>query len=137
MSSASLLKTLREAENRRELKQCRPLPAFADPIYPACGRKPNPAAGAEIRALRTRAYQSIANRGGAQACFPPLPKTAAEAEDIAKLLKADLKNKPSSLYLREQVSKAKIFALNEEKRLDDYRYVRLSGKRKVDCCLLL
>jgi len=56
-------------------------------------------------------------------CFTPLPQTADEVRDIADLLEAD---KTTDLYLQERASRSQVFALNEQQRLDDYRYIMFS-----------
>jgi tetratricopeptide (TPR) repeat protein len=82
LSSASLLKTLREGQHRRELTEREPLLAFANPVYPQDKSCKALSQGDSIKNLRTRAYQKLL--GGEGICFPSLPETADEVEAIAK-----------------------------------------------------
>ena len=88
LSSASLLKTLREAQARKQAQPAYPLLAFANPRYekaPAAGRRRI----RSVRGLQTRAYQEI--MGGT---FPELPETEDEARAIKELLQAPEQSKP-------------------------------------------
>jgi tetratricopeptide (TPR) repeat protein len=138
LSSASLLKILRDTSARRNVKTSKLLLAFANPVYPPCEKtRPNislpnpetfplapevstfPAQEAtemvNLNELRTRAYLKTLG----QPCFPALPETAAEATTIAALFKgAD-----NALYLGPQASRRTVFALNDKGELDDYRYL--------------
>ncbi len=112
LSSASLLKTLRDTQTRRKAPQ--PLLAFADPIYPACATPTIQTRGANTDnfiSLRTRAYQKL--MGG---CFKRLPKTADEATAIANLFNAPL---DKALKLREAATRETVF----NTKLDEYRYI--------------
>ena len=118
LSSASLLKNLREEEINSAPK---PFLAFADPVYPKCKVPEVPkdkTAKKSLSDLRTQTY--LKAMGG---CFTPLPQTADEVRDIADLLEAD---KTTDLYLQERASRSQVFALNEQQRLDDYRYIMFS-----------
>ncbi|MCP4396722.1 MAG: tetratricopeptide repeat protein [bacterium] len=110
LSSASLLKTLREAQARRSSTARYPLLAFADPAYRV------PQESDSIRALRDRSYRNFF--GGD---FAELPETADEAKAIAELLEAPQESEP--LQLRENAARSKVFALNAGERLDDYHYL--------------
>jgi len=96
LSSASLLKTRREAQTRRKKTPGRPLPAFANPIYGASRTDDR-----TIRGLCAESYRAIL--GGN---FAPLPETEDEARAIRDIiLKAPeetlpLQRKP---YCRAQV----------------------------------
>ena len=132
LSSASLLKTLREAAARKTAKAPYPFLAFANPVYSKAKRnapsKPQspfssaagnaPAAGEadSVSALRTRAYLEI--MGGV---FLELPETEDEAREITTILDAPDQSLP--LQLREAASRSNIFRLNDERKLSDYRFV--------------
>jgi tetratricopeptide (TPR) repeat protein len=124
LSSASLLKTLRDAQHRRELTEREPLLAFADPVYPQDKSCQELSQGDSIKGLRTRAYQKLL--GGEGACFPALPETADEVKAIAKLFKVKLSNRPKPLNLQEDASVETVQLFNEDKELDDFQYVLFS-----------
>lgn len=115
LSSASLLKILREAQQRRQQTAIYPLLAFANPVYdePAIVENSN---ANPIWALRSQAYRTLRGQ-----YFAPLPETAEEAKAIATLLDAPLESHP--LQLGEAASRSTVLKLNEMKRLDDYQYV--------------
>jgi tetratricopeptide (TPR) repeat protein len=112
LSSASLLKTLREAQARRTATARYPLLAFAHPVY----RIDTPQETGTIRGLRVQAYRELLGGG-----LPELPETAEEAKIIADLLNAPGESDP--LQLRESASHVKVFELNSRERLDDYDYL--------------
>ena len=118
LSSASLLKTLREAKTRRMDTARYPLLAFAHPVYEALTPTPLPKGEGKssLQAMRSQAYRDLM-RGE----FVELPETAEEAEEIARLLKAPQESEP--LQLREDASRSKVFAFNTDDRLDDYHYL--------------
>ena len=113
LSSASLLKILREAQSRRKDQATYPLLAFADPVY----QRPADPADASLKGLTTRAYLQV--MGGA--VFPELPDTAAEVKAIKTILHASDDSHP--VYLREQAARSKVFELHESGSLADYHYV--------------
>jgi len=114
LSSASLLKTLREAQARKQTRPPYPLLAFANPRYTTGS------AGAgddlSIRVLQTRAYLDIL-RGS----FKALPETEAEAREIKELLQAPDQSNP--LQLRDAASRTTVLSLNKAAKLPDYRYL--------------
>jgi CHAT domain-containing protein len=115
LSSASLLKTLREKERKQPPEQ---FLAFADPEYPPCDDG-GEQKGIEFSAqLRTKYYLKSTKNG----CFTPLAATADEVREIANLLNADSK----ALYLGSKATLSTLFALNKKQELDDYRYVMFS-----------
>ena len=140
LSSASLLKTLREAQARRKATAPYPLLAFAHPAYqptPAPSQAdsgltgntpPYPPSRGESKGgvpqqgnvsfqeLRRQAYRDFC--GGD---FPELPETAEEARVIAAILQAPAESEP--LQLRAQASRANVFAFNRRDRLDKYHYL--------------
>ena len=115
LSSASLLKTLREEEHKTQPPE--PLLAFADPDYPPCGVGDDKAG--TLAQLRTKSYLKW-TKGG---CFNRLAATADEVREIANLFNAD---HSKALYLGTKASRSTVFALNEDNKLDDYRYVMFS-----------
>jgi len=117
LSSASLLKTLRETKRQEQPPE--PLLAFADPVYQACPQQSLPAEEDSFMGLRTKSYLKIMKDG----CFTRLKDTADEVLQIADVLKAD-KNK--AIYLGEKASRSTVFALNDQQQLDDYRYIMFS-----------
>lgn len=75
LSSASLLKTLRDAQSRRNTPPKYPLLAFAHPVYENAGSAVNAGKGMSVKDLRTRAYQKL--MGGH---FSELPETETEVK---------------------------------------------------------
>ena len=119
LSSASLLKTLREAQARKISKARFPLVAFANPVY---GRSETPGATrgeSEVEGIRERAYLDL--MGGA---FLELPETEEEAREIKDILLASDSSTP--LQLRQDASRSNVLKLNEAQKLADYRYVVFS-----------
>jgi CHAT domain-containing protein len=115
LSSASLLKIIREAQQRRQDTAPYPFLAFANPSYePESTSEVSEIS--DILALRSQSYRALG--GGA---FAPLPETEDEAKEIAALLNAPAESEP--LQLREAASRPMVFQLNEQKRLDDYQYI--------------
>lgn len=133
LSSASLLKSLREAMARRKSAAAYPLLAFANPVYsqqteraspadtPADLAEDLPAAGdsEEVRGMRSRAYLDI--MGGH---FAELPETEEEASRIKAIMQAPDPSRP--LQLRENASRSNVFRLNRENRLSEYQYLIFS-----------
>ena len=116
LSSASLLKILRDAERKTQPPE--PFLAFADPEYPPC--EIDDEKGAEtVAQRRTKSNLKWINGG----CFNRIAATADEVREIANLFNAD-HNK--ALYLGPKASRSSVFALNEQQQLDDYRYVMFS-----------
>jgi CHAT domain-containing protein len=114
LSSASLLKTLREAQDRKHNQPQYPLLAFANPRYGAVSTDKNKKRS--IQALRTRAYEEML--GGS---FEELKETEDEARAIKELLKAPDKSNP--LQVKEAASRSKIMSLNQTAKLAGYRYL--------------
>jgi CHAT domain-containing protein/Flp pilus assembly protein TadD len=118
LSSASLLKVLRDAQTRRDIRPTYPLLAFAHAVYPEA---PDPRAGQpqdenHFRGLRHRAYRQLVGQH-----WPELEETQKEVEEIRDILKAPGDSQP--LHLREQASRGRVLELNRERRLSLYRYV--------------
>ena len=141
LSSASLLKTIRESQTRRKISEQDPLLAFANPVYDSSSSSANNVQNAErdavdaqnsllamtdlsdeasgsfsFQALREQRYRDLI--GGR---FPELPETEEEVQTIAKLLKVP--DSHEALQLGGNASKANIFALNAAEQLDDYQYL--------------
>ncbi len=114
LSSASLLKTLREARARRQAQPAYPLLAFANPSYARDAR--GRAEEGSIRGLQTRAYQQIL-RGG----FEALPETEDEVRAIKAVLQAPEASNP--LRVKEAASRSAVLSLNQAGKLAAYRYV--------------
>lgn len=114
LSSASLLKILREAQARKQAQPPYPLLAFANPSYGegACMH----AHDSSIRGLQTQAYQEIL--GGP---FRELAETEDEAREIKELLKAPEESNP--LQLKEAASRSMVLNLNRAAKLSNYRYL--------------
>jgi CHAT domain-containing protein/tetratricopeptide (TPR) repeat protein len=114
LSSASLLKTLREAQARKQAQPPYPLLAFANPRY---GRVPiDQKEDKSVRGLQTRAFLEI--MGGS---FAELPETEGEAREIKDILKAPEQSNP--LIVKDAASRSKILSLNQDVRLSAYRYL--------------
>lgn len=114
LSSASLLKTLREARARKQAQPPYPLLAFANPSYAKDAK--GQAEEGSIRGLQTRAYQKIL-RGG----FEALPETEDEVRAIKAVLQAPEASNP--LQVKEAASRSAVFSLNQAGKLAAYRYV--------------
>ncbi len=120
LSSASLLKIIRDAQARKKHQPEYPLLAYADPVY----QKDSAAAekkGAQDRSESFSDMRALALRAVTGGAFVRLPETADEAEAIRKILKAPDKSNP--LHLRTAASRSNVFKLNQAKKLDDYRYL--------------
>ena len=118
LSSASLLKTLREATKKRsDTEEREPFLAFADPVFQAenCGNNVSSQTSEVFQGLRTRAYRDLLGGG----CIPQLPNTRDEALNIAKLFNVT----PEELYLGERASRENVLYLNEDKELSDFSYI--------------
>ena len=141
LSSASLLKTIRESQAGRKISEQDPLLAFANPVYDSSSSSANNVQNAEgdvvepqrpllamaglqeeasgsfsFQALREQRYRDLI--GGR---FLELPETIEEVEKIAKIL--EVPDRDEALQLRDNASKSNIFALNAAEQLDDYQYL--------------
>lgn len=134
LSSASLLKTLREAAGVKKAGSGYPLLAFANPSYPTVKASPEKTLplrdrsgagetaplGTSFMDLRAGSYAKMI-RGG----FQELPDTEEEAKEIKSILHAPDSSNP--LLLGQAASRSNLFALNTGNRLAEYRYL-------VFCC---
>ena len=122
LSSASLLKTLRNAQLRRKETPKFPLLAFAHPVYKDAVQESD----LKKKCLQTKGMSVVAClRGGAYldlmgGGFAELPETEAEAREITAILKAPEASSP--LQLRQNASRSIVLKLNQEGKLYDYRY---------------
>ncbi|MDM8548956.1 CHAT domain-containing tetratricopeptide repeat protein, partial [Desulfobacterales bacterium HSG2] len=107
LSSASLLKILRDAQERKKADASHPLLAFANPDYGT----PEPGSST-VTEMRTQSY--LAALGGE---FAPLPVTEEQVKKIRHIFKA------GDLYLRKDASLTNVSALHRDEKLDDYRHV--------------
>ena len=118
LSSASLLKILREVQSRRQVQPQKQLLAFADPAYSPCQENIDSRTVAHTRTvsqIRTKAYRDVLGA----ICFPTLPETATEANAIADLFNTT----DSNLYLGKAANLKTLFQLNQSQQLSDYRYL--------------
>lgn len=117
LSSASLLKVLRDTQKQRHTQPSKKLLAFADSVYEPCldNNSGTIARARTVAQLRTNAYRAAIGA----ICFPRLPETASEAKVIAQLFKAP----KSDLHLGEQANKTTVFNLNDSGQLSNYRYL--------------
>jgi tetratricopeptide (TPR) repeat protein len=117
LSSASLLKVLRDTKARRKVQPSQQFLAFANPTYPLCdsneGNKTKGRASVDER--RNKAYRDIMG----MVCFPRLPDTEDEAYAIANLFQGS----DNALYLGEKANRTMVLDLNQVKQLSDYRYL--------------
>jgi tetratricopeptide (TPR) repeat protein len=116
LSSASLLKTLREAQARKQTQPAYPLLAFANPRYGEALKDQDKNKKRSVRDLQTRAYRAIL--GGT---FEELKETEDEARAIKDLLKAPDQSNP--LRVKEAASRSMVLDLNRTAKLAGYRYL--------------
>ncbi len=124
LSSASLLKTLRDAKQRRGTAQRQPLLAFADPVYPPCSDTTTQTTSTEesLTDIQIKGYLKVMSTD----CFRPLPVSGQEAHAIAELLEVEEDNQPLPLQLGEDAAKSTVLQFNDKQWLDDYRYILFS-----------
>jgi CHAT domain-containing protein/tetratricopeptide (TPR) repeat protein len=133
LSSASLLRTLREAVSRKREKPHYPLIAFANPVYG--GRRQSAAGDARSQTLSQESMhseedahemsvRSIAIQELMGGTFVELPETEDEVKEIMNLLAAPQESAP--LQLRDAASRSKVMDLSESDKLKDYRYLVFS-----------
>ena len=115
LSSASLLKTLRDARTRSAHVTRQPLLAFANPDYQSL----NTQSDGTTRSLPIQAVMSVF--GGT---IPELEETEDEVRAIAVLLGASPGGHP--LRLRRDASRANLLRMNGDSRLDEYQYLVFS-----------
>jgi len=114
LSSASLLKILRETKRRKPSKN---FIAFADPAYIPCkktGDKQSIVRARNVTEIRTHVYRKTMGA----VCFPLLPETANEANSIAAFF-----HQNDNVLLGEQASRNTVFNLNKNGQISDYRYI--------------
>lgn len=112
LSSASLLKILRDTRTRTAHVARSPLLAFANPDYQSLSE-------GTTRSLQMQTLLS-ATKGNIE----ELPETEKEARIIAALFHAPPESQP--LQLRRAASRANLLQMNDESKLDEYQYVLFS-----------
>jgi tetratricopeptide (TPR) repeat protein len=118
LSSASLLKVLRDSQAQRETQPSKKLLAFADPAYTPCQGIVEERGGARkftVAKARANAYRDAMGL----VCFPSLPNTANEAKAIATLFKST----DNALYLRDKANRDMALNLSKTGKMTDYRYI--------------
>jgi CHAT domain-containing protein len=111
LSSASLLKIIREAQSRKRKLPKYPLLAFANPVYGDSLPEKN-----IVRGMRTTSYRAILGDH-----FPSLPETEKEVRAIQAILNAPEESRP--LWLKTNASRSNVLALNKTQALNSYRYI--------------
>jgi len=134
LSSASLLKTLREAAAIRKAGADYPLLVFANPSYPTApiphgmtvplskrtDAGESASAGSGFMELRTAGYTEMM-----KGIFQELPDTEDEAREIKSIFGAPDSSNP--VLSRQAASRSNLLALDANRKLAEYRYV-------VFCC---
>ncbi|MEO5367373.1 MAG: tetratricopeptide repeat protein [Magnetococcus sp. WYHC-3] len=115
LSSASLLRVLRDADKRRAHMAPYPLLAVANPDFGSPA--PETALAENLGPTHMMTRQALLRLGG----FDPLPDTEEEARSIARLLQAPASSRP--LLLGREASVATLEDMNRQGVLDDYRHV--------------
>ncbi|MDM8517569.1 tetratricopeptide repeat protein [Desulfobacterales bacterium HSG16] len=115
LSSASLLKIIRDAQGRKKEAAKYPLLAFANPVYGNVGTPPDDTNS--LKSIQTRSYLNLMGSG----TFPALPDTEEEVREIMKALKAP--ETPQPLQLLEAASRSNLFDFHKKGTLDDFRYL--------------
>lgn len=116
LSSASVLKVLRDTQALRHKQPSKKLLAFANPSYAPCESDLDNRTGARARTvaeLRNKAYRDAMNA----VCFPQLPETLSEAQSIAALFNPS----DNSLFVGQQANRSNVLKFNPE--MSDYRYL--------------
>ncbi len=115
LSSASLLKTLRDSRNQAAHVTRHPLLAFAHPDYQTLNTQLD-------GATRSLQIQAVVSAFGGK--VSELPDTEAEARAVAALFQAPPESRP--FQLRRDASRANLLQMNADSRLDEYQYVLFS-----------
>ena len=112
LSSASLLKVLRDSTDDKSEKGRQPYTAFANPVYGTKGQEQG------LRALaitRNNRSDSLSGR------VPELPETEDEVRAIAKIFGAPANDE--TLQLRGKASRSNVLRMSSEGTLKRFRYV--------------
>ncbi len=133
LSSASLLKIIRDARARKKEKAKYPLLAFAHPVYKTTANNETHQMSSKrqdknnlvknrdsVRDLRTRTYLDIMG----ERFLKELPESEKEAIEIRNILNAPDESEP--LQLRQKASRSNVLNLHKNRRLDDYQNVLFS-----------
>jgi len=120
LSSASLLKILRDTQARRQKQPSQPFIAFANPTYRACedeyaSERAVGRSALSVTELRSQAYRDALDA----VCFVPLPETEGEARSAAYLFGVP----NHTLYLGKRARRSLLLDLNVAGQLSDYRYL--------------
>jgi tetratricopeptide (TPR) repeat protein/CHAT domain-containing protein len=123
LSSASLLKTLRDAKQRRGTTQRQPLLAFADPVYPTqdCQLKDD-----SLLAQQVRDYYALLIDGGLDEKSECPKKLPSEAQSIIKSLELKEDSEPPFLISGNDASRQTLLTMNSKGQLEDSKYVVFS-----------
>lgn len=120
ISSASLLKILRDARARRKETTRLPFLAFADPQYPeTCASKREEMEIIPSNKIHAKGYLELM---AVKDCFSQkneLPQTEVDAKAIAGIL--GVADKSDSMQLRGEALRPNVLRLSNEGRLADYR----------------
>lgn len=117
LSSASLLNLLRKPNNGLSEKPKYPLIAFYDPVY----QKHQPTSSSRDNTNNLRKPSFSKTKEGN---FPSMKDSKAMIREISTILHVPIDSE--ALYADRNASKSKVFELNEEGKLRQYRYVIFS-----------
>jgi tetratricopeptide (TPR) repeat protein len=123
LSSASLLKTLRDAKQQQGTAQRKPLLAFADPVYPTQDCQPT---DDSLLAQQVRDYYALLTGGGLDeksGCPKKLPSVA---QSIIQSLGLKKDFESSTLIKGDDASRYTVLKMNREGRLENSKYVMFS-----------
>lgn len=119
LSSASLLKTLRNARTRAVPASRYPFLAFAHPDYRLLLHAPQMSG-----ATRSLQIQAVVSAVEGEVSKLELPDTEIEARAVAALFQPPPESRP--LQLRQDASCENVFRMNAASRLDEYQYIMFS-----------
>jgi len=135
LSSASLLKTLRDAAAIKKAGSGYPLLVFANPSYPTAPIPrgmtvplPNRTDAGESASVGSSSFMELRTAGYTEmmkGIFQELPDTEDEAREIKSIFGAPDSSNP--VLSRQAASRSNLLALNANRKLAEYRYV-------VFCC---
>jgi tetratricopeptide (TPR) repeat protein len=119
LSSASLLKVLRDTRAQRKMKPRKKLLAFADPVYMPCDGTSQERSKFMRARAGTQVRDNVYRETMGAVCFPQLPETAEEANSIATFFTSN----ENTLYLGKLANRNTVLNLNKKGQMNDYRYV--------------
>jgi CHAT domain-containing protein len=123
LSSASLLKTLRDAKQRRGTTQRQPLLAFADPVYPTQDCQPT---DDSLLAQQVRDYYALLIGGGLDEKSGCPKKLPSEAQSIINSLELKEDSEPPVLISENDASRQTLLTMNSKGQLENSKYVVFS-----------